>query len=148
MCVWPKPALCKGEGWCCSACNCSNPAGEQGSSSAMSYSVLTEWGIMEQMVLKLLFLSFFALADWHVGSISVCTCFWSNECLGYQGSKHGQENPGYLSQPQALSNLKGCPLHGHSSTGSHWGLKQEEEEGHAMLCMAITKLKRTWKKSH
>ena len=40
------------------------------------------------------------------------------------------------------------PFHGNSSTGSHQGFEQEEEEGHAILCMAITMLKRRWKKSH
>lgn len=39
-------------------------------------------------------------------------------------------------------------FHGNSSTGSHQGLEQEEEEGLAMPCMANKMLKRIRNKSH
>lgn len=47
-------------------------------------------------------------------------------------------------QPNRLPTA--APTHENSSTGSHQGL--EQEEGHAMRCVAITMLKRRWKKPH
>lgn len=88
----------------------SNPA--RSLRHSLSHSLLTahQQRTMEQLIPKSLFLSFFPLNDWHVGNISVCTCFWLNEHLGYHGSKLWKENPGQLSQLQTLFNPKGCPL--------------------------------------